>query len=135
MVHALTEAHRVLKPQHLLLDLRPAPLHRRVGLLRAGRFQALSDMREDFTDDHAANRAVDHVLRAGLFSLEARTQFQARRQMDTLAELRAWLTDFPQPHDWLIPIVAGALAAKRARWKIVVTGPVVLQVLRRVDAR
>ena len=32
MVHALTEAHRVLKPSGLLIDMRPAAKHRRAGL-------------------------------------------------------------------------------------------------------
>jgi hypothetical protein len=131
MVHALREAHRVLQPNGLLLDLRPAPVHRRVGLARGERWLPLSPMRETFEGDRAANRAVAAALAEGLFARGARTRFEVRRQMDTLAEFRAWLTDFPQPHAWLVPLVARALATRRAPWKIVITAPVILQVLRK----
>jgi hypothetical protein len=134
MVHALREAQRVLQPNGLLLDLRPAAVHRRVGLARGRRWLPIAPMRERFDNDRAANRAVAQVVAQGLFRLEARRQFEVWRQMDTLEEFRAWLADFPQPHAWLVPRVAEALAARRVPWKIVVTAPVVLQVLRKPGA-
>ncbi len=46
MVHALREAHRVLKPDGLLLDLRPGPVHRRVGIEVYGHYEQLAIMGE-----------------------------------------------------------------------------------------
>ena len=66
MVHALREAHRVIKPNGILIDLRPALVHRRVGIERAGRFRQLGRMYESLDDDREANRSVAYVLRAGL---------------------------------------------------------------------
>ena len=136
MVHALREAHRVLKPGGLLVDLRPAAVHRRVGIERAGRYQAMGVMREKFDDDRAANRAVAQVLQEGLFKTEWRTQFECARRMDTLAELRAWIDEFVAladlpPHAWLIRRVEQAFRARGGQRRIVVSGPLTLKVLRK----
>lgn len=136
MVHALTEAHRVLKPDGILVDLRPAAAHRRVGLERGGRFHPVGVMREAFDDDHAANAAVAHILRQGLFKAGRRTQFECKRVLDSLDEFRDWLGEFVQlsdlpSHDWLAERVARALVASRSKTKIVVTGPLVMRVLRK----
>src|SRR3989338_6318446 len=119
MVHALHEAHRVLKPNGILLDLRPAPVNRRIGISRAGRFIPLAAMREVFADDRAADRAVAHVINEGLFVVEARTHFDCQRVMDTLDDFRSWVDEFDQPHEWLVPIVISALQTRRMPWKIV----------------
>src|SRR5574341_937485 len=94
MVHALREAHRVLKPNSLLIDLRPAAIHRQVGIVRAGCYQLLGTMREKLGDDRAANRAVAQVVRAGLFKAEWRAQFECRRVMDSLGDLRTFIDEF-----------------------------------------
>jgi len=138
MVHALREAHRVLKPNGILIDLRPAPVHRRVGLTRDGRYHPLGIMREKLDDDLAANRAVAHVLRQGLFKAGGRTQFDCRRRMDTLKEFRAWIDEFAAfaelpPHDWLIQRVERAFRGSGGQRKIVVRGPLALRVLRKLD--
>src|SRR5262245_7713374 len=125
MVHALHEAHRVLKPNGLLVDLRPAAVHRHVGIAGNGCYQRLgTTQREKFDDNRAANRAVAHVLREGLFTDEWRTQFDCTRVMDTLAEFRTWIVKFVKlndlpPHDWLLQRVECALQAKRGKRQIV----------------
>ena len=136
MVHALHEARRVLKPNGLLVDLRPAAVHRRVGIRHAGRYQRLGTMRERFDDDYAANRAVDQVVRQGLFEAEKPIRFEVRRIMDTLDEFRAWTDEFVslgkfRSHDWLVQRVEQALHPEHGNTKIVVSGPLDLRVLRK----
>jgi hypothetical protein len=57
MVHALYEAQRVLHPNGIILDLRPAPVHRRVGIQSEAGYREVGVMRENLEDDYAANRA------------------------------------------------------------------------------
>ncbi len=134
MVHALNEARRVLVPNGLLIDLRPAPVHRRVGISRGKGWNLVGVMRERFADDYAADRAVRQVLRQGWLKPVRRMRFDCPRIMDTLEEFRAWLDEFVQPgdipsHDWLVKRLAKALEGKSSRCKIVVRGPLVMQVL------
>lgn len=136
MVHALHEAHRVLKSNGLLLDLRPAAVHRRVGLAQADVYRLQWVMRESFEDDHAADRAVARVLREGLFKAEARTGSACYRVMDTFDEFQDWLTDFVTrgkcpSHDWLVQRLERALAALDGKAGIVVSAPLVLRVMRK----
>src|SRR5438105_6604537 len=136
MVHALREAHRVLPPGGILADLRPAPAHRRVGLGRGRRWRLAGVMRESFDEDRAANRAVAQALREGLFRRGARAEFLLDREMETIADFRAWLAEFGRrrmlaDHEWLIRRLERARAGSEGR--IVGRGPVTLQVLRKVE--
>jgi len=136
MVHALREAHRVLRPDGILVDLRPAPVHRRVGLGQGRRWRLVGVMREEFDEDRAADRAVAQALREGLFRRGARAEFLLDREMDTMDDFRAWLAEFGQrrmlaDHEWLIRRLARMRAGAEAT--IVGRGPVMLQVLRKVE--
>jgi len=91
MVDALRESHRVLRGDGRLIDLRPAPVHRRVGLQRGGRFLLIGVMRERLDDDRAADRAVRAALRRGWFVKESEQRFECRRVFDRLPEFEAWL--------------------------------------------
>ena len=136
MVHALHEAHRVLKPDGILVDLRPAAVHRRVGVVCKGSYRELGSMREKFDDDLAANRAVAQILQEGLFKTEWHTQFDCRRVMDTLDEFRTWIDEFVQLGklpDWLTEEVERALNVSRGKTKIVASGPLVMRVLRKKE--
>ncbi len=102
MVHALTEAHRVLASHGLVLDLRPDrdPGGRRAKLLdtyvvtagadiAAGVMVETSSYYQDFV---AADRAVEQIIRRQLFSLHAAEIFRLRwyfRTLDTLEETLA----------------------------------------------
>jgi hypothetical protein len=134
MVHALREAHRVLKLNGLLFDLRPGLKHRRVGLFRAGRWHLVGTMRENFSDDRAANAAVTLILCEGLFEREKQMQLDLKRYLDTLKDLRAWLDEYSKlgRHDWLHKRVQRALLKESGETKIVVRGPLELNVMRKV---
>ncbi len=137
MVHALHETHRVLKTDGLLLDLRPGPVHRRVGIEVDGQYEQLAIMGEKLDDDHAANRAVAEVIQKRLFKAVSRTQFNCNRRM-LLKDFKGWLSDFVDdraaPQERLIQTVTRADEAKGKAKRIVVKGPLVLKVLMKVEA-
>lgn len=126
MVHALTEAHRVLKPSGIFVDLRPAASHRRAGLGEDRRWKQIGVMRENLDDDIASDRAVNQVLRDNLFKQEKLIEFDLDRVMDTLPDFRAWLDDFSTDklpsHDWLYRRIERALTKEKAGTKIAVRG-------------
>jgi hypothetical protein len=138
MVHALRQAHRVLKPRGLLIDLRPAPTHRRVGIVSGGRYRRLGTTHEPLDLDRAAEGAVRRVRRSGLFRLEAGIRFDCRRVMDTPADLRAWASEMvarraAPSHENLIRRVERAFGRARTHRWLVMQGPVSLRALRRLD--
>ncbi len=138
MVHALQEAHRVLKPKGILIDLRPTPAHRRLGLGEGRRWQLVGLLHEVLDDDHAADAAVSQVVRKGLFRRESRTQFQFDRVMDTVDEVRTWLGDFDQrrelpSHDPLLERLQRKRERLKTPGKITVRGPIRLALLRKLD--
>ncbi len=90
MVHALSEARRVLLPGGSLIDLRPTTRNRSVELrlpeatLHVGEIDSSST-----APDHImANEALDAALAAGQFQLEHETNFDYVSDLDTLADLR-----------------------------------------------
>jgi hypothetical protein len=138
MVHALHEARRVLRPTGLLIDLRPAAVHRRVGVMQAERYRRLAVMRETFDDDRAADRAIREVEREGLFKPEGRAVFDCNRTLDTVDEFQEWLADFVKlgklpSHEWLVGRVKRALDVTGDKTRVVVSGPVVLRVLKKAE--
>lgn len=140
MVHALYEAQRVLKPDGRLIDLRPMHNHRRIGISRAGIYQQIGLMREKFDNDLAADRAVAQVLREGSLNTEKCIEFNCNRVMDSFNEFKEWLTEFTvldhlSSHDWLLERVQRALAEKPGKHKVMCSGPLKLQVLRKRAVR
>jgi hypothetical protein len=140
MVHALSEAWRVLEPEGLLIDLRPAMVHRRVGVDGGGRFRLAGVARETFETEAASNEAMARGIGDGLFRLERHVRVPCSRKMDGLAEFREWLEGFVRlenlpSHDWLFARVASVWSASRGRRRIVVSAPLDLNVLRRAGPR
>ena len=137
MVHALHEAHRVLKPNGTLIDLRPAAKHRRIGLGVGRGWRLVGVMREKFDDDRAADRAVAQVLREGLFRGESRIEFDLDRVMDGMADFQVWLDEFVQSgklpsHAWLIKRLVNAQKKQGVETKIAARGPLTLGILRKL---
>jgi hypothetical protein len=123
MVHALHEAQRVLQPDGILFDLRPAPVHRRVGIQSNVKYQEVGAMREDLTDDYLANRAVKQVVRDGLFKSEKYDEFNCNRVMDSFKEFHAWVLDFVDRNripsqEWLLERVERTYHATPGKKKL-----------------
>lgn len=137
MVHALTEAHRVLKPNGILIDLRPSHKHRCAGLGEGKEWKLIGAMREDFADDLAADRAVKQVIRAGLFHQEPLIEFDLDRVMDTLQDFHTWLKEFNvnqlPSHKWLYQKVERALKKQHTDTKIAVRGLMRLGVMKKLN--
>jgi SAM-dependent methyltransferase len=132
MVHALEEAWRVVKPGGLLLDLRPAPVHRRVGIEVDGSFHQVAVMRERLDDDFAADRAVREVLARGLFRRLSRSQFDCTRGMP-LKDFKPWLQDVTihvqANAESLVEAVDKAYRSMPGRKRVVTRGPLLLNIL------
>jgi hypothetical protein len=133
MVHALEEVHRVLRPNGVLIDLRPALRRRRVGVYDGSQVQWLGRTHEQFDEDRAANRAVAEVLRAGLFRRKSLTSFDLDRVMQTAEDFEDWLADFVGEeqallHERLMRRLKKALR-EGGRKHIIIRGPLRLAVL------
>ena len=134
MVHALRQARRVLKTDGLLLDLRPAAIHRSVGIEIDGAYQQVAKMEEVFHGDYAANGAVKTMIEAGLLKLTSRIRFDCTRRMDRFSDFRTWLDEYislgeVRRPEKLAEKVRKALRSYNGKARIVVLGPVDLRVL------
>ncbi|PWT94497.1 MAG: hypothetical protein C5B55_02605 [Blastocatellia bacterium] len=141
MVHALRQARRVLKSDGYLLDLRPAPVHRHVGIEYDGTYQLVTVMKESFDEDYAANRAIEAMVEAGLLKLVTRIRFDCTRRMDRFRDFDTWLDEYASlgkihGDKHLLTKVREAVNSRRAaktsrskKAKIIVRGPVDLRVL------
>ena len=139
MVHALEECHRVLKPDGIAFDLRPASVHMKIGTLKAGQFGFVGQMEETFENDYAANDAVAAILAKGLFKLTNRATFECQRHMETIEDFAEWLQDFQSlatdlaSHQWLVRKAEEALQDAGAGAVLMATGPLILSVLKKQD--
>lgn len=98
MVHALDQAHRVLRPRGYVADLRPDSGTRRLPdvyclidgqRLRAGSVQETMKI-EDYA---AADRAVAWVAERGLFGVVVRQRFRFRYYFDSPDLLEEFLAE------------------------------------------
>ncbi len=141
MVHALKEAHRVLKPHGLIIDLRPGPVHRQVGLQIGNSWSLVGVMKEDLSDDRAADQAVKTVIQEDLIKPEGYSKFDVTRHVGTLAGLQIFLDDFATlnanlpPHNWLVERLAAQIARQPTKPHIAVRGPLQLRILRKRTQR
>jgi hypothetical protein len=133
MVHALREVESVLRPQGVLIDLRPAPIQRRISLVRSGRHASLGTTCDNLADDFAADRAVAAVIRGGVFEPVRTSRFVCRRVYDSVEELSEWFTD-SGPHQRLLRRLRRRAATSPPGAKVVLSVPMVIRVLRKPRA-
>ncbi|SRR6266498_453247 len=137
MVHALHEANRVLKQGGVLIDLRPAPVHRRVGIEVHGDFRLVAKMNEKFDEDYAADRAVVEVINEGILKPQSRLRFDCKRVMGSQKDFHLWMDEFAfiaglPSQESLIQKVELAYKSTFGRKRIVVRAPLILRVLQKI---
>ena len=96
MVHALSEIHRTLKPNGVLLDLRPLEDSWSVEVVSAAGWQAsgrLSDMPIGVADDAAANEAMREVESRGWFIQKKMEEFPFFYYWDTPSEMKEFMEE------------------------------------------
>jgi SAM-dependent methyltransferase len=94
MVHALNEIHRVLKPNGILLDLRPLEDSWAVEVVSSTGWQAsgrLSDLPQGVADDEAANQAMKEVQSRGRFIQKKEEEFPYFYYWDAPSEMKEFL--------------------------------------------
>ena len=134
MVHALRQAHRVLKDDGYLLDLRPAPTLRHVGIEVNDSYQQVAIMKEKLDDLIAADLAVNEMVKVGHLKLKSRSWFDCTRRMDSYREFQSWLQDpgrlrkLSSP-ERILETVKEAWKSHRWKRRIVVLGRLDLRVL------
>jgi len=94
MVHALDEIHRTLKPNGILIDLRPVEDNWTVEIHSASRLQIagrLTDLPIGVEDDHAAFAAMREIESRGWFVREREEEFAFFYYWDTPSEMKEWI--------------------------------------------
>lgn len=94
MVHALGEIYRTLKPDGVLVDLRPLEDSWSVEVVSGAGWQAagrLSDMPMGLADDAAANQAMNDVQARAWFIQQKREDFSFFYYWDTPSEMKEFM--------------------------------------------
>ncbi len=134
MVHALNEIRRTLKPNGILLDLRPVEdnwsveVNASTGYQFAGR---LTDQPTGLADDEAAFKAMREVESKGWYIKEKEEEFAFFYYWDTPSEMKEFMEDEWQDFEKLEEAVyqrtkslwasANADARVRVRLKMLIT--------------
>ncbi len=96
MVHALDEIRRTLKPNGILIDLRPVEDHWSVEVASQQEVQVagqLTDMPVGKADDEAAFRAMREVESRGWFVKEREEEFAFFYYWDTPSEMKKFMEE------------------------------------------
>ena len=94
MVHALNEIHRTLKPNGILIDLRPlearwpVEIATTTGFVEVGR---LTDLPVAIADDKAASQAMLEAESRGWFVKERELEFPFFYYWDTPSEMKEFM--------------------------------------------
>lgn len=94
MVHALDEIRRVLRPDGILVDLRPLTDRWRVEVFSARETHAtgrVTDLPLGLADDEAANRAMDEAESKRWYLREREEFFPLYYVWDTASEMEEWI--------------------------------------------
>ena len=96
MVHALDEIRRVLKPNGILIDLRPVESNWSVEVISSAGWQAagrLSDLPAAVADDEAAFKAMRAAESKGWYSKKEEKEFAFFYYWDTPSEMKEFMED------------------------------------------
>ena len=96
MVHALDEIRRTLKPNGILIDLRPVESNWSVEVISSAGWQAagrLSDLPAAVADDEAAFKAMRAVESKGWYSKKEEKEFSFFYYWDTPSEMKEFMED------------------------------------------
>lgn len=96
MVHALSEIHRVLVREGVLIDLRPLCDHWNVEVISGRETREtghLTALPVGVADDDAANQAMASVESTGLFRRESQAFFPIHYVWDFASEMESWIED------------------------------------------
>ena len=118
MVHALSEIHRVLVTDGILIDLRPLCDHWDIEIFSARQTietGSLTDLPRGLADDEAANQAMATVESKGWFKREDETLFRIHYVWDTASEMEAWVDEEWENMNSLSP---EARQATRSAWAL-----------------
>lgn len=129
MVHALDEIRRILKPNGILIDLRPLEDSWSVEVISSAGWQVsgrLSDQAVGLADDEAANQAMREVQSRGWFLQKKSGEFPFFYYWDTPSAMKEYIdeewADFEKLDDDLYQKVksmwAVANADARARVRV-----------------
>jgi SAM-dependent methyltransferase len=96
MVHALNEIYRVLKPEGVLIDMRPVEDHWAVEVATASDSKLagyLTDMPVGVADDAAAFHAMGEAESQGLFKRRGEEYFSFFYYWDTPSEMKDFMEE------------------------------------------
>lgn len=118
MVHALSEIHRVLIPNGILIDLRPLLSHWEVEVtsMRETRLTGrVNDFEVGIADDTAANRTLAEAESNGWFVREREEFFPYLYSWDSPHEMEEWIDE-----EWndFIDLDENAQRATRSAWAL-----------------
>lgn len=96
MVHALDEIRRTLKPNGILIDLRPVEANWSVEVVSSAGYQVsgrLSDLPAAVEDDEAAFKAMRAAESNGWYSKKEEKEFAFFYYWDTPSEMKEFMED------------------------------------------
>jgi hypothetical protein len=112
MVHALNEAHRILIPTGILIDVRPLSVDVPLEVIYQGGGESagMIDMSPDIELDRAADRAIESVLTDQLYRESWVENFDFPYYWKTFRDMKVDLDEY-----WMTDVIIPEEVLQRAR--------------------